>query len=276
MANKSLLIAGAVCVLIAIASFAIAGVESADGIGELTSIDYMDYVEGPDSSFTYTFSEQGGEGSDGWYVMMNGSYQDDNENGLTDDCEDRSFTVTTVRGNDVTEASSTLTCIYSDDPYEFSDSQLDPNPYDGRIIFGYVCATVDEDTGYDCSEGERYTISSDTELYIFDSDPYYSVIGNSAMGLASGFGIGLVGTCCCGLGGILLLIGLLTGGTPTPMPGYMPQQGMQQMGQMPQQSMMPVQGQMPQNVQPQQYTVGDGIDSTSVADTPINVWDSNQ
>lgn len=95
MANKSLLIAGAVCVLIAVASFGIAGIESADGIGELTSIDYMDYVEGPDSSFTYTFSEQGGEGSDGWYVMMNGSYQDNDENGLTDDCEDNSFTVTT-------------------------------------------------------------------------------------------------------------------------------------------------------------------------------------
>jgi hypothetical protein len=113
-------------------------------------------------------------------------------------------------------------------------------------------------------------------LYIFDSDPYYSALGESAMGLASGFGIGLIGTCCCGLGGILLLIGLLTGGKPTPIPGYMPHQGMQQMGQMPQQGMMPIQGQMPQQIQPQQYTVGDGIDSSSVADTPISVWDTNQ
>jgi hypothetical protein len=69
---------------------------------------------------------------------------------------------------------------------------------------------------------------------------------------------------------------LLTGGKPTPIPGYMPHQGMQQMGQMPQQGMMPIQGQMPQQIQPQQYTVGDGIDSSSVADTPISVWDTNQ
>ena len=276
MANKSLLIAGAVCVLIAVASFGIAGIESADGINELTSIDYMDYVEGPDTSFTYTFTDEDGYGSSGWYVMMNGSYQDSDENGLTDDCEGVSFTVTVVRGGDVTEESSTLTCIYSDDPYEFSDSQYDPDPYDDRIIFGYVCATVDEETGYDCTEGERYTISSDTELYIFDSDSYNLVIGDGAMELAGGFGIGLVGACCCGLGGILLLIGLLTGGKPTPMPGYMPHQGMQQMGQMPQQGMMPIQGQMPQQVQPPQYAVGENIDSSSVADTPISVWDSNQ
>jgi len=49
---------------------------------------------------------------------------------------------------------------------------------------------------------------------------------------------------------------------------------------MPQQGMMPIQGQMPQ--QPQQYVVGQGIDSSSVADTPVSaadttssVWDSD-
>jgi len=47
---------------------------------------------------------------------------------------------------------------------------------------------------------------------------------------------------------------------------------------MPQQGMMPSQGQqmgqMPVQQQPQ-YTVGADIDSSSVADTPVSVWDTD-
>ena len=280
MANKSLLIAGVVCILLALASFGIAWSESAEGIEDISSVSYMDYMEGPGTSFTYTLVDEDGQGSSGWYVMMEGEYKDDDGNGYTDDCENINFNVAEVRGDDVTDASSVLTCLYSEDEFEFSDKDYDPDIWDNKIIFGYVCATVDKETGYDCEVGQKYTITSETQLYIFDSDSYNIAFGESALGILGGLGIGAAGTCCCGLGGILLLVGLLTGGKPTPMVGYVPQQGMQQMGQMPQQGMPQQMGQMP--VQQPQYTVGAGIDSSSVADTPVSlegspssVWDSN-
>jgi hypothetical protein len=92
-----------------------------------------------------------------------------------------------------------------------------------------------------------------------------------ADGLLGLFGSGLLGvagSCCCGLGGLLLLIGLLTGRKPTQAIGYMPQQGVALGTQVPAQENQTL-GQMPQ----QQYTVGADIDSSSVADTPISVWD---
>ena len=70
----------------------------------------------------------------------------------------------------------------------------------------------------------------------------------------------------------MVLVGALTGGAPKPMVGYMPQQQIMQQGMVPQQGMPQQMGQMP--VQQPQYTVGEGIDSSSVADTPVSVDDS--
>ena len=278
MANKPVLIVGGICMVLAIASFGIAGTSWSDGVDEFENAEKEEaFIKGPDNSFTYTYTDDDGQGSGGWYVMMDGEYGDADGNDRTDACENVTFTITDSGGNDVTGEAGHVTCT---DSNEWRDEWADPVEGDGLMVFGYVCATIDsaedEWVTYTCLIGEEYTITSDTQLYIFDKDSYdLQFVDGLWSFLQSGF-LGSLGACCCGLGGILVLVGALTGGKPTPMVGYMPQQGMMPQQTM-QQGMSQQMGQMP--TQPQ-YVVGADIDSSSVADTPVSlegspsgVWD---
>ena len=279
MANQPVLIVGGICILIAIASFGIAGTSWSDGVDEFENAEEAEaFIKGPSNSFTYTYADDDGQGSGGWYVMMDGEYGDADGNDRTDACENVTFTITDDEGNDVTGEAGHVICT---DSNEWRDEWVDPDEDDGRIVFGYVCATIDskedEEVTYTCTIGKEYTITSDTQLYVFYKDSYdLQFIDGLWSFLQSGF-LGSLGACCCGLGGILVLVGALTGGKPTPMVGYMPQQGMMPQQPMQQQGMGQQMGQMP--VQPQ-YVVGADIDSSSVADTPVSlegspsrVWD---
>ena len=271
MANKPVLIVGGICVVLAIASFGIAGSNWSEGVDDFENAEEVEaFIEGPDNSFTYTYTDDDGQGSGGWYVMMDGEYGDANGNDRTDACEDVTFTITDSGGNDVTGEAGHVICA---DSNEWRDEWADPVEDDGRIVFGYVCATIDSSEGvkYTCTIGEKYTITSETQLYVFDKDSYDLQFIDGVWSFIQGGVLGSLGTCCCGLGGILVLVGALTGGAPKPMVGYMPQQQTMQQGMVPQQGMPQQMGQMP--VQPQ-YTVGAGIDSSSVADTPVSVDDS--
>jgi len=267
MANKPVLVGGGICILLAIAAFGIAGSSWSEGVDEFENQEKEEaFIEGPNDSFTYTYTDEDGLGSAGWYVMMEGEYGDADGNDLTDACENVTFTITDSRGNDVTGKAGHVFCADSND---WRDEWADPVEDDGLIVFGYVCATIEstDEVTYKCNLGEDYVIESDTQLYIFDKDSHDLQYVDGVWSFIQGGLLGTVGTCCCGLGGILILVGALTGGAPKPMVGYMPQQGMVMQQGMPQQQM----GQMP--VQPQ-YTVGADIDSSSVADTPVSVNDT--
>ena len=279
MANKPVLIVGGICMVLAIASFGIAGSSWSDGIDEFENAEKEEaFIKGPDNAFTYTYTDDDGQGSGGWYVMMAGEYGDADGNDRTDACENVTFTITDSGGNDVTGEAGHVICT---DSNEWRDEWMDPVEGDGLMVFGYICATIhseeDGEVTYTCVIGEKYTITSDTQLYVFDKDSYdLQFVDGLWSFLQSGF-LGSLGACCCGLGGILVLVGALTGGKPTPMVGYMPQQGMMPQQPMQQQGMGQQMGQMP--VQPQ-YVVGADIDSSSVADTPVSlegspssVWD---
>ena len=273
MANKPVLIVGGIFMLLAIASFGIAGSSWSSGIDDFENADGEEaFIKGPDNSFTYTYTDDDGMGSGGWYVMTEGEYGDADGNDRTDACENVTFTITDSGGNDVTGEAGHVICA---DSNEWRDEWADPVEDDGRIVFGYVCATIDssEEVPYTCTIGEKYTITSDTQLYVFDKDSHdLQFIDGIWSFLQSGL-LGSVGACCCGLGGILVLVGALTGGAPKPMVGYMPQQQAMQQGMVPQQGMPQQMGQMP--VQQPQYTVGADIDSRSVADTPVTVQEAS-
>ena len=273
MANKPVLIVGGIFMLLAIASFGIAGSSWSSGIDDFENADGEEaFITGPDNSFTYTYTDDDGMGSAGWYVMMEGEYGDADGNDRTDACENVTFTITDSGGNDVTGEAGHVICA---DSNEWRDEWADPVEDDGRIVFGYVCATIDssDEVPYTCTIGEKYTITSDTQLYVFDKDSHdLQFIDGIWSFLQSGL-LGSVGACCCGLGGILVLVGALTGGAPKPMVGYMPQQQIMQQGMVPQQGMPQQMGQMP--VQQPQYTVGADIDSSSVADTPVTVQETS-
>jgi len=271
MANKSVLIAGGICVVLALASFGIAYASGVSGVEDVNSVEPNEFIRGPNSTFSYTYTADMAAkgGSPGWYIMMDGEYLDNDENGRTDSCQNITFTVTDSQGVNVTEEASEFSCTAPSEGNAFSDEWYDPISDDGRILFAYVCATVDTTTGYDCAIGETYTITSDSQIYFMDKaelDGAYMKAGAKVLG---GVGLAGIGSCCCGLGGILLLVGALTGKKPALAVGMIPQQGavigMQ----------VPVQGQQPMGQMPtQQYTVGADIDSSSVADTPVSVWDN--
>ena len=252
MANKPVLIIGGICILLAIASFGVAWSSGARGVEEISNVDINEFIEGPNTSLSYTYTDEDGQGSGGWYVMMDGEYSDENGNDKTDACEDVTFTITDSRGNDVTGEAGHVICSHS---YDWKDEWADPVENDGRIVFGYVCATIDstEQVRYTCTIGEEYTIASETQLYVFDKDSHDLEYVDGGLALLGSGLMSMLGACCCGFGFILVLVGALTGGAPKPMVGYMPQQ----MGQMP--------------IQQPQYTVGADIDSSRVADTPVSV-----
>ncbi len=272
MANKPVLIVGGICIVLAIASFGIAGSNWSEGVDEFENTEEMEaFIKGPDNSFTYTYTDEDGQGSGGWYVMMEGEYGDADGNDRTDACENVTFTITDSLGNDVTGEAGHVICA---DSNEWRDEWADSVEGDGLIVFGYVCATFDstDEVSYTCNLGEEYTIASDTQLYVFDKDTYDLQFVEGLLSFIQGGILGSLGACCCGLGGILVLVGALTGGAPKPMVGYMPQQQTMQQGMVPQQGMPQQMGQMP--FQQPQYTVGADIDSSSVADTPVSVDDS--
>ena len=170
---------------------------------------------GPNTSHTFTFIDEDGAVSSGFYILMDGTYDDVDEDGKTDVCQDVVFKVTDSQGVDVTEDASQLTCLASDVNSEFSDEMRDELPDDGRVIFGYVCATIDSEVEYKCNIGENYTISSEVSIYVFNADEYdLAFLGGFEQLFGSGL-FAIAGSCCCGLGGILLLVGLLTGGKPS-------------------------------------------------------------
>jgi len=269
MANKPLLIIGGICIALALASFGGAWMSGSNGLDDINNVIVEDYVQGPNTSFTYSYTDDDGLGSSGWYIMMDGEYLDADGDGRTDACQNITFTVTDSQGVDVTEDSGDFSCkAPSEDKLAFTDEMFDPLLDDGRILFAYVCATTDIETNYECSIGEEYTIASDSQIYFMDKDKLDLAYADGLLGLFGSGLLGVAGSCCCGLGGLLLLIGLLTGRKPTQAIGYMPQQGVALGTQVPAQENQTL-GQMPQ----QQYTVGADIDSSSVADTPISVWD---
>ena len=225
MANKPVLIVGGIFVLLALASFGLAWNTGAQGIEDIENVEIEDYIEGPRTSFTYTFTDDDGQGSGGWYIMMDGEYGDADGNGKTDACENVTFTITDSSGNDVMGEAGHIICATTN---EWKDAWADPIEDDGRIVFGYACATIDstDEVPYTCSIGEKYTIESDTPLYVFDKDTHDLQYVDGILGILGSGLLSTAGTCCCGFGFILVLVGALTGGKPTPMTGYMPQQGM--------------------------------------------------
>jgi len=269
MANKPLLIIGGICMVLALASFGVAWMSGSNGIDDINNVVIEDYIQGPDTSFSYNFTDAGGQGSSGWYIMMDGEYLDADGDGRTDACQNVTFSVTDSKGVDVTEDSSEFSCqAPSEDKLDFTDEMFDPLPDDGRILFAYVCATIDIETEFECSTGEEYTITSDSQIYFMDKDELDLAYVDGLLGLFGSGLLGVAGSCCCGLGGIFLLIGLLTGRKPTQLIGYMPQQGVVPGMQVPAQENQTL-DQIPQP----QYKVGVDIDASSVADTPISVWD---
>jgi hypothetical protein len=173
------------------------------GINELDENNkaIQSYFSKEDNNITKKFTDADGLGSAGWYIMIQGYYLDQNHDNRTDACENMTFSVTDEKGNNVTEESSQFVCRMDD---EWSDEWLDPIKDDDWIIVAYVCATIDENTGYDCNINELYTISSNKNMTLYDADAKAVVDGEIFFGtiILKGGGAFCLGCCLLLVGGI--------------------------------------------------------------------------
>ncbi len=182
------------------------------GIGGFAELDehnkkIQNYISDEDSNITKEFTDADGMGSAGWYIMVQGEYLDENEDGKTDACENMTFSITDEEGNNVTEESGQFDCILDLDGVEWSDEWIDPVEDDNWIVVAYVCATIDENTNYDCDIGESYTISSNKKMKLYDADAK-SIVDVEIFFTKVIFGGGgplCLGCCLLIIGGIMAL-----------------------------------------------------------------------
>jgi hypothetical protein len=201
-----------------------------------------DLMTEPSSEITKKFTDDDGEGSAGWFIMIQGDgyFVDDNENGILDACEGLNLIVTDSQGNNVTNSTGNVYCEL-DGELERSMSELDDehvDPNDEWIIVGIFCDTLDDagmnghwetsrnnkgeegeiwvETGENdrCKIGEEYTFNfhhSDENSNL--STPDMVLFDRDAQGLleVEGFLTLCGGLCCACLALIFTIIGAISG-----------------------------------------------------------------
>jgi len=167
------------------------------------------------------FTDEDKDGSAGWYLMIQGEYSvDNNDDNITDACEGLNITITDQQGSDMNSTSGTIYCELDDNRKlaGLDKDNIDIN--DGWMIVGIICDTLDdaEMNGYwesygtageegqrwiaidpdRCTIGEKYTISSNQEMMLFDRD--------AQAGLESAAEFMFVGGLCCVILALLFLV----------------------------------------------------------------------
>ena len=257
MANKPVLIAAAVVLLLSVGSLAVAGAALGTVEDDFESISAFDYLTDESTSHQIKYIDDDGAGSSGFFVLIKAEATDENGDGLVDECVDFEFTV--MDGSkDVAEEASEVDCTRTS-AEQFDEDFPEFNEY---IAVAKICDTYD-DSGQGledletCYVGTVYTVQSTSSMMVFDTDSYYievlGELGDFLSELLGGSCLGIIGMCC---GVILLIVGLIMGGNQQPpvMMGGMPTGGMPGVayqaptGQMPQQMIQPPIGQ-PMNQQ---------------------------
>ena len=168
-------------------------------------------------------------GSAGWYVMIQAEYSvDNNGDDIVDACDGLNITITDSQGNNMNSTSGNIYCGLDDNMKMagLDKSHVDFN--DGWMIVGIVCDTLDnaEMNGYwetsrnengeegevwvqtgendDCEIGEKYTISSNQQMILFDRD---AQAGLEVRGIFE-----LCGGICCAICSLIFLIGAVISG----------------------------------------------------------------
>ena len=173
------------------------------------------------------FTDEDKDGSAGWYLMIQGKYSvDNNDDNITDACEGLNITITDQQGNDMNSTSGTIYCeLDNNRKLEVLDKDnIDIN--DGWMIVGIICDTLDnaEMNGYwetygtageegqrwiaidpdRCTIGEKYTISSNQEMMLFDRDSQAGLEEEGFWGL-------ICGLCCSCFALILGVVSVISG-----------------------------------------------------------------
>jgi len=202
------------------------------------------FMSEPSTEIVLEYVDEDGEGSAGWYLMIQAEYSvDNNGNDIVDDCEGLNITITDSKGNNInsTNMSSTYGNIYCglDDNMKMAGlDKLHVDINDGWMIVGIVCDTLDnaEMNGYwetsrnengeegevwvqtgendRCGIGEQYTISSNQEMILFDRDKQAGLEVRGILQLCGGI-------CCAICSLIFLILAVISGFAMKPAPQMM-------------------------------------------------------
>ena len=189
------------------------------------------FMSEPSTEIVLEYIDEDEAGSAGWYVMIGWEYLIDSDNdGVIDACEDDGWniTITDSQGNDMNSTAGNIYCGIDDNGKmaELDKSHVDIK--DGWMIVGIVCDTLDDagmngywetsrnengeegevwvQTGENdrCVIGEKYTISSNQEMILFDRD---AQAGLEVRGFFE-----LCGGLCCAICSLIFLIGAVISG----------------------------------------------------------------
>ena len=202
------------------------------------------FMSEPSTEIVLEYVDEDGEGSAGWYLMIQAEYSvDNNDDGIVDDCEGLNITITDSKGNNInsTNMSSTYGNIYCglDDNMKMAGlDKLHVDINDGWMIVGILCDTLDnaEMNGYwetsrnengeegevwvqtgendRCGIGEQYTISSNQEMILFDRDKQAGLEVRGILQLCGGI-------CCAICSLIFLILAVISGFAMKPAPQMM-------------------------------------------------------
>jgi len=191
--------------------------------------DIETFMSEPGTEFVQEFIDEGEDGSAGWYLMIEGEYfVDNNDDNITDACDGLNITIVDSQGNDMVSTSGTIYCEFNDNRKmaDLDKSNVDFN--DGWMIVGIICDTRDdaEMNGYwettnaedgsesekwvetsesdRCVIGEKYTISSNQDMILFDRHTQEELE-------EEGFWELICGICCACLALILVVVSVISG-----------------------------------------------------------------
>ena len=238
-------ISGKIGIPVGIVMLIIGGLVAASSISTWEEAGKIEnFMSDPSTEIILEYIDEDGEGSAGWYLMIQAEYSvDNNGNDIVDDCDSLNITITDSKGNNInsTNMNSTYGNIYCglDDNMKMAGldkSHVDIN--DGWMIVGIVCDTLDnaEMNGYwetsrnengeegevwvqtsendRCEIGEQYTISSDLEMILFDRDTQAGLEVRGFLELCGGI-------CCAICSLIFLILAVISGFAMKPAPQMM-------------------------------------------------------
>lgn len=190
-----------------------------DTFNRLSTVDYTTAIG---ESGDLTHDDEDGLGEEGWYLLIPGDPEaDEDNNNIVDACENVVFSVHDIDGNDVSDRTARISCSLDE---KASGSNLYEENFDieNHVIVARICYTITDDVGvseHDCEEGEVLTVSNDAgiNMSVVDLDAMYiesgfveELLTKGAISVVS-FGAG----CCSACGGLVALVVGLTrlGGT---------------------------------------------------------------
>jgi len=223
-------ISGKIGVPVGIVMLIIGAVILVSAIGHFEEAEEIEtFMSEPGTEFVQEFIDEGEDGSAGWYLMIQGEYSlDNNGDGDVDACDGLNITVTDSQGNPPQRSKGDIYCELDDNRKMAGLDEENVDMNDGWMIVGIMCDTQDdaEMNGYwestnaedgsesekwvqtaenaHCEIGEKYTISSDQEMILFDRHTQEELEEEGVWGL-------ICGVCCACLALILVVVSVISG-----------------------------------------------------------------